>query len=182
MSLRNIELKARLRDRGAAEAVCVALGAVLQGDLRQVDTYFRAPRGRLKLREQSPGRSELVFYLRSDRAEARGCDYWLAAASAETKTLLTHALGLRGVVEKTRTLFLWKNVRIHLDRVAGLGDFIEFEAVLDAAHDDADGRCKLERLCAAFGLRPEDHCAESYLELVEALCPPPSLISAAGSR
>jgi adenylate cyclase class IV len=167
VSLRNIELKARLRNRTRAEAACAGLNAAPQGNLRQVDTYFHTPRGRLKLREQSPGRNELIFYLRPDRAEARGCDYWLAPAAPETKALLAQALGLRCVVAKMRTLYLWENVRIHLDEVAGLGDFIEFEAVLDENHGEEDGLHKLRHLCDAFGIRPEDRCALSYLELLE---------------
>ena len=32
-------------------------------------------------------------------------------------------------VEKERTLYLWENVRIHLDRVAGLHQLLEIEAL-----------------------------------------------------
>ena len=34
------------------------------------------------------------------------------------------------VVEKKRRLFLYKNSRIHLDEVRGLGTFIEFEVLV----------------------------------------------------
>jgi len=33
-------------------------------------------------------------------------------------------------VSKRREIYLWHNVRIHLDAVTGLGSFVEFEAVL----------------------------------------------------
>ena len=46
------------------------------------------------------------------------------------KTALVAALGIRGVVHKRREIYLWHNVRIHLDEVAGLGALVEFEAVL----------------------------------------------------
>ena len=59
--MRNIELKARLGDRNAAIKACETLGAAHQGDIHQVDTYFRVPEGRLKLREAEPGHCELVF-------------------------------------------------------------------------------------------------------------------------
>ncbi len=39
------------------------------------------------------------------------------------------------VVSKRRRLFLWEGVRIHLDEVEDLGNFVEFEAVLPQAGD-----------------------------------------------
>jgi adenylate cyclase class IV len=163
--LRNIELKARLRDRAAALAVCDALQARPQGDIRQIDTYFRVPGGRFKLREAQPGRCELVYYRRADVDGPKGCDYTLEPVQPSIKGMLAGALGVIAVVDKVRTLFLWDNVRIHLDRVQGLGDFIEFEAVLGPEHDDADGQRKLVHLGAAFALEAGDMVACSYLEL-----------------
>ena len=164
--MRNIELKARLKDRHVAIQACETLGAACQGDIHQVDTYFRVPEGCLKLREADPGRDELVFYRRPDVAGPKGCDYVLEPANRSIKGFLTEALGVLAVVDKVRTLYLWENVRIHLDRVAGLGDFIEFEAVLSEAYDDEDGHRKLQQLIEAFALRAEDHLRHSYLEMV----------------
>lgn len=163
--MRNIELKARLRNWEDALRVCRELGAAAQGGITQVDTYFNVPEGRLKLREASPGRTELVYYQRPNEAGPKGCDYWLSPADAQVKPLLGVALGVLAVVRKVRTLYLWGNVRIHLDQVEGLGQFIEFEAVLDEAHGDADGHAKLGRLMEDFGLMPEDHQTHSYLEI-----------------
>lgn len=164
--LRNIELKARLRDRSAAMRVCDELGAALQGDLWQRDTCFPVPEGRFKMREVEPGEDYLVFYRRADRAGARGCDYTIEPVNRSLRAVLCEALGTLAVVEKVRTLYLWHNVRIHLDRVVDLGDFIEFEAVLDDAHDDADGFAKLAHLKEAFGIFEDDIEAGSYLDLV----------------
>lgn len=163
--MRNIELKARLRRRDAAIAVSERLGARPQGDIRQLDTYFRVPAGRLKLREAEPGRCELVHYHRADVTGPKGCDYTLETVAPSIKRMLADALGVIAVVDKVRTLYLWENVRIHIDAVSGLGPFIEFEAVLDATHDDADGKMKLNYLIEQFGIDPEDHLAVSYLDL-----------------
>lgn len=164
--MRNIELKARLRDRAYAMHVCAKIGAVPQGNIHQIDTYFRVPSGRLKLREAIPGRCELVYYQRPDVAGPKGCDYTLEPAQPNIKSLLIEALEQLAVVDKIRTLYLWQNVRIHLDQVRDLGEFIEFEAVLDDECDDADGFAKLEMLMTAFGLQEEDHETGSYVELV----------------
>lgn len=165
--MRNVELKARLADRGLAKACCEDLGAAFQGDIHQVDIYFRVPEGRLKLREKDPGGGELIFYRREDVAEARTSDYYLAPAAPELKTLLTNAFGVIAVVDKVRSLWFWKNVRIHLDRVQGLGDFIEFEAVLSQDHNEADGHEKVAHLQETFSLT--EPIQGSYLDLILAI-------------
>ena len=128
--MRNIELKARLHDWARAVAVCERLHAWAYGIIHQVDTYFVVPKGRLKLRESEPGDDYLVYYERPDEADAKACDYLLQVVDRGVKPLLAAALGVRTVIEKRRTLYLWENVRLHLDCVEGLGEFIEFEAVL----------------------------------------------------
>lgn len=165
--MRNIELKARLADRGAAELVCHSLGAADQGTIHQVDTYFQVPEGRLKLREATPGVTELVYYNRPDIAGPKGCDYLLEPVEPSMKDMLRQALGVLAVVDKSRQLFLWENVRIHLDRVEDLGPFIEFEAVLDEEHDEEDGFEKLRFLIGAFQIDDDAHEEYSYLELMQ---------------
>ena len=66
---------------------------------------------------------------------------------------LEAALGVTCVVEKERRLFLFENVRIHLDDVAHLGCFVELESVLaspegvetDAEQDSARPRRRCAR-------------------------------------
>uniref|UniRef100_A0A183CH27 CYTH domain-containing protein n=1 Tax=Globodera pallida TaxID=36090 RepID=A0A183CH27_GLOPA len=44
---------------------------------------------------------------------------------------LARAIGISGIVRKTRTVFIYQGqTRVHLDRVDGLGDFLEFEVCL----------------------------------------------------
>ena len=78
---------------------------------------------------------------------------------------MCEALGILAVVEKTRRLFLWHNVRIHIDRVSELGDFIEFEAVLGEDYDEQDGHAKLTQLREAFGIADGDLLGDSYLDM-----------------
>jgi len=63
------------------------------------------------------------------------------------------------VVEEWRRLFLVENVRIHLDEVAGLGSFVELEAVLPNGE-------RLPELADALGIRDSDLIAGSYLDLL----------------
>ena len=123
---RNIELKAFDPDPARSLQVALGLGARDRGVIRQRDTYFRVASGRLKLREEDPGGATLVQYDRVDSDEARESRYRLIPVDdpVDLCRALEASLGVLAVVEKERHLLLWQNVRIHLDRVAGLGDFL----------------------------------------------------------
>ena len=75
-------------------------------------------------------------------------------------------MGIVNVVRKRREIYLWHNVRIHLDDVQGLGQFLEFEAVLSPEIDDAVGHEQLKKLMTEFNLRPEDLLAGSYTDMI----------------
>jgi predicted adenylyl cyclase CyaB len=134
---RNIELKARDAAPERSLACCRELGAVDRGTLWQRDTYFPVRSGRLKLREQRPGDAVLIQYERADAPDQRESRYRLVRVLdvEDARQALTDALGVTVTVVKQRRLFLWKNVRIHLDDVEGLGRFIELEAVAAPASD-----------------------------------------------
>jgi adenylate cyclase, class 2 len=164
---RNLELKARDRDPSGSPAVCEGLGARDEGTLTQRDTYFGVPRGRLKLREET-GRATLIAYERPDLAGSKESRYRLVEVPdpAEMRAALEGALGITVVVAKSRRLFLHGNVRIHLDRVEGLGDFIEFEAVAGDGEAPARFAGLLDSLREAFGIREEDLLRASYSDLL----------------
>jgi homotetrameric cytidine deaminase len=165
---RNVELKATDPQPERSLAVCLGLGAEDRGVLRQRDTYFRVPSGRLKLREEEPGGASLVQYDRVDAAEARESRYRLVPISdpLETRAALEAALGTLAVVDKERHLLLWHGVRIHLDDVAGLGSFVELEGVADAGSDLLAELELVTQLTEALGIAPERILRTSYSDQV----------------
>ena len=70
------------------------------------------------------------------------------------------------VVEKERHLLLWQNVRIHLDRVKDLGNFVELEGVATADSDLADELDRVTRLTEALEIPPERILRNSYSDQV----------------
>lgn len=164
----NLELKARHSDLAAARAAAVALGANPGEVEEQADTYFHVKHGRLKLREIAGQAAVLIAYDRPNERTARLSAYHLIPITdpAALKAGLTATLGIRGEVRKRREILLWHNVRIHLDAVAGLGTFIEFEAVLSPADDEVTAGARLAQLGAALGVQPADHLAPSYADLL----------------
>jgi predicted adenylyl cyclase CyaB len=165
---RNIELKARIGSIDEARLVCARLGT--QGPVfeEQVDTYFRCRHGRLKLRERQGSEAQLVSYVRPNAQAAKASDYYLVGV-ADAKELLhalAAALGVEVVVAKRREIYMWHQVRIHLDQVRNLGDFLEFEAVLQPGIDDANGHEQIATLSRDFRIDPSDLVDCSYSDLL----------------
>jgi adenylate cyclase class 2 len=152
----NLELKARCADLAAARAAVLRLRARSTEPLLQIDTYFPVPSGRLKLRWTRGQAAQLIWYDRPDQSKARISRYSLVPVTdAEgLKAALTAALGVRGEVRKQREVWWWHNVRIHLDEVAGLGQFVEFEAVLSPDETEAASRSRLDELCRELNYAP----------------------------
>jgi adenylate cyclase class IV len=176
---RNVELKARCGDVEEAERRALAAGAVPTAVLHQRDTYFAAPRGRLKLREERrepwPGyagrddlTAELVHYERTDEAVARGSSYDLLPVDdpATVRATLDERLGVTVEVRKTRGLLLWRGVRIHLDDVDDLGTFVELEAVVGPAGDEDECAAKVAELRELLGIEDADVQARGYAGLL----------------
>jgi predicted adenylyl cyclase CyaB len=168
---RNIELKARDADPERSLAQCRELGAADHGTLWQRDTYFPVPAGRLKLREQRPGDAVLIQYERADQPEQRESRYRLIRVldAEEARQALTESLGVSVTVVKHRRLFLWKNVRIHLDDVECLGRFIELEAVAAAASDLQKERELVALLRERLSIGEESLVATGYAQQMMAL-------------
>lgn len=165
---RNVEIKARCADLAAARAIAGELCGDTGSVEHQCDTYFHVPHGRLKLREIEGQPAVLIGYSRPDQASARTSCYHLVpvADPALLKAALADTLGIRGAVRKRREIFLWKNVRIHLDAVESLGNFIEFEAVLAAGDSETDADRVLEALRVRFGLDLAQFLGPSYSDLL----------------
>jgi adenylate cyclase class 2 len=165
---RNLERKALQKDLGASRNAALLLGAHFHSRESQTDTYFHVPHGRLKLREIDGQPAVLIAYSRPDEVGSRLSSYYLVPVPepALLKAALTAALGVREVVRKQRDIYLWQNVRIHLDEVEGLGTFVEFEAVLGLGDDAATAEVRLEQLSRALALNPDDYLATSYADLL----------------
>jgi len=162
--MRNLEIKATVDSLAAVRrGLGVLEGATRHAILRQTDWYFRVPNGRLKLRVVGANRGgELIAYLRPDKTAARTSEFQRLPTSdaAGTRRLLERMLGARGCVRKRREVWLYKNARIHLDTVEGLGRFIEIEVVVTDGMTQA--RQLMKVLTSALAIQREHLVARSY--------------------
>ncbi len=167
---RNIEIKARI---GSVEALLPRARAVAGAPatlIEQDDSFFAVPHGRLKLRQFADGSAELIHYHRDDTPEAKASDYVRVPVPdpAALREALARGCGLRGRVRKRRWLLLAGQTRIHLDRVEGLGDFMELEVVLREGQPEAEGVRIAEALMRELGLEGAERLAGAYLDLAAA--------------
>jgi predicted adenylyl cyclase CyaB len=166
---RNIEIKARLRDAAACEQRARALAGPPARVMAQEDVFFACERGRLKLRRQDDDPGELIAYQRPDVPGLRTSQYRIHR-TAEMESLaatLAMALGETGRVRKQRQLYLVGQTRIHIDRVEGLGAFLELEVVLAPQQSEADGEAVAHDLMATLGIDAADLVAGAYVDLLE---------------
>jgi predicted adenylyl cyclase CyaB len=135
---------------------------------RQTDTYFSLGSYRMKLRESSSGNHWLIWYHRPDSPDSRVSTYRLRTIpDPEAKRrILSQAMGVKAVVEKERTLYMLGPVRIHIDKVEGLGGFLEFEVVLQHGEERSEGHRRVAELRREFGIQEEDLVSGSYSDLV----------------
>ena len=165
----NIEIKARVRDFVALRKLAEGLSDIPVQIIPQEDTFFHTPKGRLKLRLLKPDFAQLVYYERPDQDGPKRSNYHIFEThdSESLKTTLSLSLGVRGVVRKTRYLYLSGQTRIHLDDVEDLGQFMELEVVLREGQSDAEGQSIAEDLMARLGIRKEDLLEGAYMDLLE---------------
>ena len=142
------------------------MGAESRGALSQRDTYFNALNGRLKLREME-GKAQLIAYERPDEVGHRTSSYRIVEIedAGGLRNALADTLGIQAVVAKKRLIFIWEDVRIHLDDVEGLGNFIEFEAVAPSESDLAAETERVRFLRERFKV-DDDLIGVSYCDLL----------------
>ena len=135
----------------------------------QEDTFFNTPQGRLKLRVLSEDRGQLIYYTRPDQQGPKRSEYQISHTSTPTslRRVLALAYGIRGVVRKTRHLYLVGQTRVHLDDVEGLGQFVELEVMMEEGQSDAEGQQIAGDLMASLGVESTDLLEGAYMDLLE---------------
>ena len=163
-----VEVKARYEDLGKAHALLA--GATSLGTFVQLDTYFSLGERRLKLRTiHGMKEGQLVYYERPDTSGVKESRVLLASVSdaAAVREMLARILPVKAEVRKTREMYHFQGVQVHLDTVAGLGKFLEFEKILADDSEREEGRKTLEALRRYFQIPEEDLMASSYSDLLE---------------
>ena len=165
----NIEIKARIRNFDEMRERAERLSDFPMQIIEQEDIFFNTEKGRLKLRILAAERAQLIYYTRPDQEGPKRSDYHIyeTADPKNLKHVLELTYGIRGVVRKTRYLYIVGQTRVHLDDVEGLGQFMELEVVMQEGQSDADGQVIAEGRMTDLGVERSDLLEGAYLDLLQ---------------
>ena len=126
----NIEIKIKIPSFVKYESILKSKGLKPKAVLDQKDVYYQTKKGLLKLRIENGGNS-LIKYRRNEKSRDRVSNYYiLKIKDNSSEEFFKDIFKKEAVVEKKRILYLYKNTRIHLDKIKTLGNFIELESVV----------------------------------------------------
>jgi len=171
--MRNIELKAQVDYVSMLNRINTLKPTCL-GTLFQTDTYYLLGNRRLKIRKET-NKTELIYYKRENKEDSKDSHYFIFKLNSLlfycTKKILTFLFGIKKVIEKQRQLFIYKNTRIHLDRVKDLGEFLELETVV--RNEEIYSEYQREQMEVISRLKIADYhkVAYSYSDLTKRVLP-----------
>lgn len=164
--MQNLEIKAKSINLDEIRNALKLLRASKKELLTQRDTYFRVPKGRFKLRDEGKKGAYAIYYERNERVAQRLSTYHTLPVDnpAQYKIFFEKTLGILVEVHKRRELWLYKNARIHLDVVEGLGTFLEIEVMVERS--EAQAKQLMDQLAVCFELNKRNYIKSSYSDLL----------------
>lgn len=166
--MHSLDFKAELRDPDLGVAICRAIGATPLDERVETDTYFRTTHGRFKRRERAGEPPAFIFYDRSDRSRPKLSHFTVYTESEATARFGNNPLPVRGVVRKRRCVWMHGAVRVHLDHIVGLGDFLELETLVSPENNVARAHAAVAALREAFSPALGEAISCAYVDLIPA--------------
>lgn len=166
--MRNVEFKAELRDPALARTILRAGGATYILSFGQEDRYFRVADGRLKRRATDDEPPEWIFYERPNTVAAKVSDFTILTEPEALERYGRAPLPVWVVVRKQRELWMRGTVRIHLDVVESLGQFLELESQVTRDIPEGTARGALDELRRALAPALGEPIDCSYSDLAAA--------------
>jgi len=168
-----VEIKARAPISALADELS-RRGAGFEKTVVQSDTYYNAPHRdfavtdeAVRLREQD-GKAYLTYKGKKLDAKSKTRKEVEVGVSDRAKMEdILLSLGFRKTLDvvKTRGIYHYKGVEICLDRIEGLGEFVELESMADNAAEIPQKRDELIALMHELGVEG-GQIRESYLEML----------------
>jgi adenylate cyclase, class 2 len=167
-NVKNVEFKAKVNEIESYEQKLLTLQPIFIGLDHQVDTYFNASYGRLKLREGNI-ENALIQYNRENIAGSKQSDVILYQHQPDPalKKILTLQMGVKMIVDKKRKIYFVDNVKFHFDVVEDLGTFLEVEAIDHTGELTSEYlRSQCDYYKEFFELKDADMLEGSYSDMV----------------
>lgn len=161
---KNLELKLKIISISIIENLILNLKIEFNSEFSQEDIYYHFNKGLLKIRIEGENKS-LIFYSRDEKETNRWSNYSILNLTEEKyKKFLNKSYQEIIRVKKRRKLYIYKNTRIHLDRVEDLGDFLELETVVKQNKESA--KIEFDEVVKFLNLDLNQQIKDSYKNLL----------------
>lgn len=162
---KNIEIKVPIKNLKETLIRIKILQAERIYSSQQIDVYFQNEKGRLKVRD-STGEKSVIFYNRIEDGRERWSQFHFIKVDEPSEWVKFFDLFMERLitVKKRRTLFHYKNTRIHVDQIKNLGNFIELETKMNSSRKRA--REEFDYLCKYLELDGGEQILNSYSDMI----------------
>lgn len=166
--MKNVELKISVNGFSGISSLLRKAKARHVGETHQIDIYYYYENKRLKIRNINNKKFELILYKRPNITNVKISDYEVFSIKPSQvdcfRLLMEKIFKEHIVVEKSRDLWIYKKTRIHLDKVAKLGNFLELETVVNK--DLKSAKKEFEKIFNLLNLKKYKKYAHSYSDLL----------------
>jgi adenylate cyclase class 2 len=176
--MREIEIKARVRDEQATLRKIAELGIELGKTKKHHDVVFCRPGQKdyepdsVWLRIRTENDQTVIWTLKKDTGRRLdSIEHEVEVSDGEELETMLRLMGLElySDLTKTRRKAKYGDIEICLDEVEGLGTFIEAEKITPNDAEPEPVRRVLWDLLARLGIKPEDESSEGYDVMLKAL-------------
>ena len=162
---KNFEIKCRIRNLSEIKKILVSDRSYKYSIEKQKDIYYKVKSGRLKLRIINEKNSDLIYYNRKEKNRERVSNFVISSTInfKELNFIMTEQFEVMVIVNKKREIFVKDNIRIHLDTVNKLGNFLEIEIMFK---DLNKAKKMMSELKDMLNLNTKDFIKSSYSDLL----------------
>jgi predicted adenylyl cyclase CyaB len=165
---KNFEIKVKLQDlnktRNLVHLLCKGMKVINEKQIQE-DIYYKADKGRLKLRIINGKTGNLIHYFRNNESIKRVSNYTISETNTpkELNSILSSLYGVLINVKKVREITIIDNTRIHIDKVIGLGNYLEIEIIFNSIKE---AKNRMSALIKSLELDERTFIKVSYSDLL----------------
>ncbi|MDD4803922.1 MAG: class IV adenylate cyclase [Candidatus Paceibacterota bacterium] len=161
----NFEIKINIQSLDVIEKNLKRIGATYKYDMHQIDHYFGVGVFKEKIREIDNKEIQKISYHRNEISGKKESNYSIKKINKEEKEKILNEENILCVVEKIRKFWIYKNTRVHLDNVFGLGHFLELETVIKDITQE-EGLVEFKDVLKILKIDIKESVACSYSDLI----------------
>lgn len=161
----NFEIKTKILDYNDTLKKVREIGAKFDTTIVHRDYYFQMGVCKEKLREINNQFIEFISYKREEKEGRKDSRYNIDILSLKQRDEMLEQKKVLCVVDKERQIWIYKNTRIHLDKVKNLGNFLELETVIKTISSE-DGLGEFEEVVKKLKINKNNSEPFSYSDLI----------------